>query len=157
MSSIAIKLTSLLIRTVAKPISTTIKAQVKEHEVFRKNCIRFAQYLHRTDVKLRMGLVGENKIKIRPLNDNKAIENGANFLSEFFIFSIAGSLIYYESYRTRKKSLDEKALVQDDISFLQDEIRNIQDQLVEIKKNLNLDLDKSVVIQDPAVTTKDQS
>lgn len=133
MSGIALKFTSLLIRTVAKPISTSLKAQAKEHEFFRRNCIRIAQLMHKTDLKLKMNLMGEKKIKIRPLNDNKAIENGANFLSEAFVFSVAGSLILFESYRSRKKSNLEKNNVQDDISLLQDEIVSLQNELELIK------------------------
>ncbi|CUM67731.1 uncharacterized protein PRCAT00005436001 [Priceomyces carsonii] len=132
MSGIALKLTSLLVRTVAKPIATTLKAQAKERELFRQTCIRIAQTLHLTDLKLRMRLLGEKRIKIRPLNDKKAIENGANFLSEFFIFSVAGSLIFYESYRSRKKAADQRDAVADDISTLQDEIEFIKKKLAAI-------------------------
>lgn len=83
-----------------------------------------------------MNLLGEKRIKIRPLNDNKAIEKGANFLSEFFIFSVAGSLIMYESYRSRKKTNLERTTVQDDIALLQDEIVNLQQGMDEMKEKL---------------------
>lgn len=137
MSGIALKLTSLLVRTVAKPIATTLKQQAKNHESFKNACIRIAQTMHQTDIRLRMSLLGEKKIKIRPLNDNKAIENGANFLSEFFIFSVAGSLIFYESYRSRKKASNEKDALFDDISTLQSEIEYIKQKLIE--NNFKLD------------------
>ncbi|CAK7913427.1 hypothetical protein CAAN1_20S01134 [[Candida] anglica] len=137
MSGIALKLTSLLVRTVAKPIATTLKAQAKDHDLFKNACIRIAQTVHSTDLRLRMKLLGESKIKIRPLNDKKAIENGANLLSEFFIFSVAGSLILYESYRSRKKAANERDAVADDISTLQDEIEYIKNKLREY--NLKLD------------------
>lgn len=137
MSGIALKFTSLLVRTVAKPIANTIKAQAKEHEKFKKVCINIAQTVHSTDLKLRMSLLGEKKIKIRPLNDKKAIENGANFISEFFIFSVAGSLIMYESYRSRKKAADQRDALADDISALQDEIEYIKKKLSEY--NLRFD------------------
>lgn len=129
MSGIALKLTSLLVRTVAKPIATTLKGHAKNHEFFRNGCIRIAQTIHLTDVRLRMRLLGEQKIKVRPLNDTKAIEQGANFLSELFIFSVAGGLIFYESYRSRKKAADEKESLADDISTLQDEIEYIKKKL----------------------------
>ncbi|KAK6464673.1 optic atrophy 3-like protein, partial [Scheffersomyces coipomensis] len=122
MSGIALKLTSLLVRTVAKPIATALKTQAKEHEFFKRACIGIAQTVHTTDLTLRMSLLGEKRIKIRPLNDTKAVENGANFLSEFFIFSVAGSLIFYESYRSRKKASDERDAIADDINVLQSEI-----------------------------------
>lgn len=137
MSGIALKLTSLLVKTVAKPIANTLKAQAKEHETFRNGCIFIAQTVHKTDLKLRMSLLGEKKIKIRPLNDAKAIDNGANFLSELFIFSVAGSLIFYESYRSRKKASDERESIADDISVLQSEIEYLKSKLREV--NIKLD------------------
>lgn len=137
MSGIALKLTSLLIRTVAKPIATGLKQQAKEHDKFRLACIRIAQTIHSTDLRLRMSLLGEKKIKIRPLNDNKAIDNGATFILEFFIFSVAGLLIFYEAYRSRKKALDERNALADDISTLQDEIVYIKNKLKE--HNIRLD------------------
>lgn len=138
MSGIALKFTSLLLRTIAKPISVTLKAQAKEHETFRKACIRVAQTVHSTDIKLRMKLLGENKIKIRPLNDKKAVESGANFLLEFFIFLVAGSLILYESNRSRIKSNTEKLNTKNDISELQDDIKEVKLLVEQLSKDLEL-------------------
>lgn len=126
-----------MVRTIAKPIGNAIKSQAKEHERFRKLCIKFAQSMHSTEIKLRMSLLGENKIRVKPLNDNKAIEQGATFISEFFIFSVAGSLILYESYRSRKKASNERDALADDITVLQSEIEYIKTKLGDI--NIKLD------------------
>ncbi|KAG7664339.1 uncharacterized protein J8A68_002121 [[Candida] subhashii] len=137
MSSIALKLTTLLVKTVAKPMANVIKQQAKEHERFRSICIKMAQSLHRNETRLRMSLLGEKKIKIRPLNDTKAIEQGATFISEFFIFSVAGSLIFYEAYRSRKKASTARESLADDISVLQSEIEYIKEKLGEL--NIKMD------------------
>lgn len=50
--------------------------------------------MHRTDVNLRMKLLGEQASKIRPLNDARAVENGANFLSEAFILYVYTVFFY---------------------------------------------------------------
>ncbi|KAI5306264.1 hypothetical protein KEM56_001640 [Ascosphaera pollenicola] len=67
--SVALKLSSLLIRTLSKPIAllthinpsnlsqNSIKAQAREHERFRRICISFAQGLHRIDMRMRLGLL----------------------------------------------------------------------------------------------------
>lgn len=138
MSAIALKVTSLLVRTVAKPIALTIKAQAKEHEAFRNACIRVAQTVHTTDVTLRMKLLGENKIKVRPLNDKKAVENGANFLLEAFIFLVATSLILYESYRSRVKSQNEKLTVKNDINELQGDLERMKELVDQLTASLDI-------------------
>lgn len=168
MSGITLKLASLIVRTLAKPIANRIKVQAREHEVFRRICVDFAQAVHRVDMRLRLGLlqdhaaierqiardakdaaakkvesqiptvkteaqtkaeetVGkkgaaeqmkqENKTsqpKIRPLGETKAIELGANFFSETFIFSVAVTLLIVERLysnereKARRNDLSEK-------------------------------------------------
>lgn len=115
-----------------------MKAQAKEHESFRKICVSLAQKMHSTDVKLRMGLLGSsNAAKVRPLNEKQAIENGATFLSEAFIFSVAGGLILFESWRQRQKELNRRENIADDIKTLQYEIDYLKRKLKEY--NVRLD------------------
>lgn len=136
--SLALKFTSLLVKTLAKPISNTIKANAKEHPQFRKLCISFAQKLHQTDVNVRLRLLNEKNIKVRPLNDAKAIQSGANFIAEAFVFSVAGSLVFFESWRSRRKEQKRQATIVDDIQVLQDEIEWLKAQLT-AKKVLDKD------------------
>lgn len=84
--SIAFKLSTLAIRTLAKPISVALKSQAKQHASFRKLCINVAQTTHRFDINMRMNLLGEKGLQhVRPLNESKAIDSGANFISETFL------------------------------------------------------------------------
>ncbi|EWC45266.1 hypothetical protein DRE_05993 [Drechslerella stenobrocha 248] len=203
MSTIAIKLTSLAIRTLAKPIANSIKQQAHEHPRFRTICISLAQAVHRTDMRIRLGLLrdssaiakaeeeeerrkaGEKEKEkgtresiakmaadalkgdksapttktsgsgpgssaptpppspssessshhlkthapkkrhatphIRPLSDTKAIERGANFISEAFLFSVAGGLILYEAVRSRKKEMNRRDVVAERLQNLEQE------------------------------------
>ncbi|KAK9473759.1 optic atrophy 3 protein-domain-containing protein [Dipodascopsis tothii] len=101
MSSVALKITSLAIRTLAKPIANSLKARAKASGPFRNTCIGVAQTLNKIDHKLRLGIMGEPRPgSVRPLNDTKAIDMGANVLSETFLFAVAGGLIIYESVRS---------------------------------------------------------
>lgn len=137
MSGIGIKLGALLLRQVSKPIANILKAQAIEHEFFKRACIWIAQRLHKTDVSLRMKLMGEKGAKVRPLNDKKAVENGANFLSETFIFSVAGGIVLFESWRQRQKELSRRETIADDIKTLQYEIDYLKNKLKEY--NVRLD------------------
>ncbi|KAI4245923.1 MAG: hypothetical protein LQ352_006481 [Teloschistes flavicans] len=57
MSGVVIKLGSLLIKTLSKPIANYIKGQAREHPRFRRICISAAQRVHRLDMRLRLGLL----------------------------------------------------------------------------------------------------
>lgn len=101
-------------------------------------CVSLAQRVHKTDVSLRMNLLGENgTAKVRPLNENKAIENGANFLSESFVFAVAGGIIIYEANRQRQKELNRREAVEDDIKTLQHEIEYLKKKLAEYHVRLD--------------------
>ena len=63
---------------------------------------------------------------IRPLNDTKALERGAQAVSEFFLFAVACALIFAESYRGSRKRKKQR-----------DETEDKVDQLVEIVKVLS--------------------
>lgn len=80
-----------------------------------------------------MRLMGKSTFKVRPLNEAKAIESGATFVAEGFIFSVAGGLILYESFRARRKELNRRETVADDIETLQDEIEWLKEKLVKRK------------------------
>jgi hypothetical protein len=45
----------------------------------------------------------KRKPKIRPLSEAKAIDSGANFISEGFLFSVGLGLIVFETARSRRK------------------------------------------------------
>lgn len=132
MSSLALKFLTLLVRTLAKPVAQAIKALAQRNEPFRKGCIAMAQFVHKADAHMRMKLLGEKKFKVRPLNDKKAIELGATFLLELFIFSVAFGLVVYETVRSRKKATTQREALADDIEVLQGEMNHIKKKLKEL-------------------------
>ncbi|MCJ1242854.1 hypothetical protein MMC30_000049 [Trapelia coarctata] len=179
MSSIALKITSLLIRTLSKPIANRIKAQAREHPQFRGVCVSIAQSIHRLDMRLRLGLLqdqaaidrqiareaaeaqakkakaeiptvkteaqtkadeaaalkekekgGEKakstsapKVRIRPLSEAKAIDSGATFISETFLFGVALSTIMFEAWRRRREEVSRRSDVSEKLQELEEKDR----------------------------------
>lgn len=126
-----VKIVSLAIRTLAKPISTKLKQQAQEHESFRNLCINIAQALHRNEMKMRVNLLGEGgtssssgggKPHIRPLSESKAIATGANFISEGFLFAVAVALILGEQYRGYRKNEKRRDAVADRLDSLEEAV-----------------------------------
>ncbi|KAL2009512.1 hypothetical protein VTN00DRAFT_5319 [Thermoascus crustaceus] len=189
--SITLKLSSLLIRTLSKPIANQIKAQAREHERFRRICVSFAQSLHRLDMRMRLGLLrdtaaaekraakraaeaeakkhqptvptvkteAETKAEeaaaakakeaameaakpappvphIRPLSEAKAIDSGANFISEAFLFMVAGGLIVFESWRSRRKETSRREDVEGRLVELEQSEKAARRALVALEKEL---------------------
>lgn len=143
--SLPLKLTSLFVRQLSKPLANTIKSNAKEHPKFRRFCIRFAQFKHRLDMNIRLKLLNEENIKIRPLNDAKAIQAGANFLSEGVVFSVAAGALLFETWRSRRKESKRRASIEDDIRVLQEELDWIKDKL---KEKTIIPKDQDFVVSD---------
>ncbi|OBZ88060.1 OPA3-like protein [Choanephora cucurbitarum] len=120
----AIKIGSLLVKTLAKPVANSIKTQAKQHPTFREFCISVAQ----------MKFLGYKTEKIRPLNDARAIESGANFLSEAFVFSVAASIIIAESWRSHTKDKNRRNYVDDALENLENENKCLLELLEETRQ-----------------------
>ncbi|KAL4803038.1 hypothetical protein BDV18DRAFT_146158 [Aspergillus unguis] len=184
--SLTLKLSSLAIRTLSKPIANQIKAQAREHERFRRICVSMAQGLHRLDMRLRLGTIRDNaaatrraaaeaearkhkpssptvkneaetkaeeeaiakakaaaseadkkppKPHIRPLSESKAIESGATFISEGFLFLVAGGLILFESWRSRRKENTRRDDVAARLNELEETIGVYREAFIALEKH----------------------
>ncbi|PWZ01501.1 OPA3-domain-containing protein [Testicularia cyperi] len=120
------KIATLAIRTLAKPIATQLKNQAAQHETFRNICIALAQRMHRTEMALRANLLPNGiQQKVRPLNDAKAIANGANAISEGFLFFVAAALILGETYRGSRKKANQRDRTEDALNQLTDQVEKL--------------------------------
>ncbi|KAJ2078179.1 hypothetical protein H4R24_004660 [Coemansia sp. RSA 988] len=114
------KIASLVFRTLSKPVANALKQQAKSHDIFRSICINVAQVAHRTEMNWKMHVLGYRKEKIRPLNDARAIDAGANFLGETFIFGVAVTLIFAEQIRSRNQERRRRDAVEDRLDNLEE-------------------------------------
>ncbi|KIW07560.1 uncharacterized protein PV09_01516 [Verruconis gallopava] len=67
--------------------------------------------------------------RIRPLSENKAIETGANFIAEAFLFLVAGGLILAESWRRDRKEKKQDAEVNDALLIAEREREEMKQKL----------------------------
>ncbi|KAL5115294.1 hypothetical protein ACEQ8H_006806 [Pleosporales sp. CAS-2024a] len=185
--SLTLKVTSLFVRTLAKPMANAIKRNAHEHQRFRKICVKFAQGLHRIDMRMRLGLLQDpavidrqikkemqaaeaarqkaatptvmteaemqadealtekereairkkaeerTKPRIRPLSEQKAIETGANFVAETFIFAVGIGVIVFEQWRQRRKARTARDDIRDHLEEMQNELKAVKAELEAIK------------------------
>ncbi|CAE6452105.1 unnamed protein product [Rhizoctonia solani] len=125
----SVKLATLVIRTLAKPISARIKHQAEQHDSFKQICITWAQWAHRTEVGLRINLLGESAKHIKPLSETRAIQNGANGLAEAFLFTVGASLILAEAWRSNRSQARRRDSVDDQLEDLQNEVRDLKSRI----------------------------
>lgn len=99
---------------------------------FTQVCIALAQSMHRTEARLRQNLLPASEhYKIRPLNDAKAIANGANAISEGFLFLVAISIIIGETYRGSRNRANERDGFRDEINQLREQLEKMSQHVQE--------------------------
>ncbi len=82
--------------------------------------------MHRTEMALRTNLLPNGvQQKVRPLNDAKAIANGANAISEGFLFFVAAALILGETYRGSRKKAEQRDRTEDALNQLSDHVQRM--------------------------------
>ncbi|GAA5829783.1 hypothetical protein JCM5353_002230 [Sporobolomyces roseus] len=131
----SLKIGSLLLRTLSKPIANKIKQRAKDHEGFKTRTVWLAQLMHRTEMNLRVSLLGESPKHIRPLSEARAIESGANFLSEGFLFTVAATIIIGETYRSSLKESKRRDQVRESLITHEMEIEELRERLKDVESN----------------------
>lgn len=66
------------------------------------------------------------KVVIRPLSEGKAIELGANFFSEAFIFAVAAGLLVWDSWRSRAKESARRDDVAERLDQLEEAVHQLE-------------------------------
>ncbi len=76
------------------------------------------------------------KARIRPLSEAKAIDSGANFISEAFLFFVGASVILFESWRSRRKETTRRLDVAEKLSELEESEKVSRRALLELEKEI---------------------
>ncbi|KAL9714641.1 hypothetical protein Ac2012v2_001300 [Leucoagaricus gongylophorus] len=111
------------------------------HEYFRTVCIDLAQFLHRTEIRLRTNILGEPARHIRPLSESRAVENGANFLAEGFLFTVAASIIIGEQWRSSRSQSKRRDTVDDQLQELSSEVLELRERTGGLEKRWNSEIE----------------
>lgn len=76
------------------------------------------------------------KPKIKPLSETKAIETGANFISETFLFGVAAGLIMFESWRSGRKERNRRDQVAEQLGDLEEENKAARQALIQLEREV---------------------
>ncbi|KAI3913127.1 hypothetical protein MKW98_007143 [Papaver atlanticum] len=98
-----VKLGSLVLRTICKPIASRLKVAAGKHPRFRRYIINVAQTNHRFTTTVQRQIYGHaTDVAIRPLNEEKAVQAAADLLGELFVVSVSGTAIIFEVQRNAR-------------------------------------------------------
>lgn len=75
--------------------------------------------------------------RIRPLSEAKAIDSGANFIAETFLFIVAGGLILLEAWRRDRKDKKQDADVNQKLEEAEKEREEMKVQMALLKEEID--------------------
>jgi optic atrophy 3 protein len=137
-----VKAFALVLKTISKPMSKSLKSFIVSQPELKKRCISLAQKInvmysfivleapipkstaqagnvasgssHATGVNIvsrgrqRSGSSSSSQPRIVPLTDEQALTNGAELVSEIFLFSVAGALVWWEAEKSNEREEKKK-------------------------------------------------
>lgn len=139
-----LKLAGLLVKTIAKPVATRLKVEARKHPTFSRICIKVGELSHQVTSRMNVIASGYKILGVNPLPEEEALSRGVNFLSESFVFTVAGTIIIVEYSRSETKNalkaqkaaeeesrfrqyLDDKfAALSADLHFLRDRVEKLE-------------------------------
>ncbi|CAL9749435.1 OPA3-like protein isoform X1 [Musa acuminata AAA Group] len=133
-----VKLGSLVLRTLSKPIASRLKQQTGNYPKFREYIIGLAQANHRFTTTIQRRLYGQaTDVKIRPLNEEKAVQAAADLIGELFVFSVAGAAIIFEVQRSARSEARKEESRRQELEAMKQKEQEVAKELELLKVKLD--------------------
>ncbi|KAK4347196.1 hypothetical protein RND71_033535 [Anisodus tanguticus] len=101
-----LKLGTLALKTLSKPIGSRLKQQARLHPNFRNFIVSIAQENHRLTTTMQRKLYGHaTDVEIRPLDEEKAVEAAVDLLGE-----VAVAALFFEYQRSSRSEAKKEEL-----------------------------------------------
>mmetsp|Transcript_37125 Transcript_37125/g.77731 ORF Transcript_37125/g.77731 Transcript_37125/m.77731 type:complete len:215 (-) Transcript_37125:126-770(-) len=132
------KLASLLIKTLAKPVSKQVRRHCVKQPITRNALIWVGQATNRMTTRMTMWSSGYKVRSIAKLEEEAALSQGADILSETFLFTVSGGIVVYEynksSAKEKKKEAARLQVIRDDAERLQRKLVSLDKRLVALEE-----------------------
>ncbi|KAJ4703557.1 Optic atrophy 3 protein (OPA3) [Melia azedarach] len=106
-----LKLGTLALKTLSKPVAAKLKQQAAIHPRFRQFIISMAQANHRITTRMQRRIYSHaTDAEIRPLNEEKAVQDAVDLIGEIFIFTVGGAAVIFEVQRSANKEAKKEEI-----------------------------------------------
>ncbi|KAJ8501086.1 hypothetical protein OPV22_011638 [Ensete ventricosum] len=133
-----VKLGTLVLKTVCKPIASRLKKEAGLHPKFRRVIVNFAQANHRITTNIQRRIYGHStNVEIRPLDEEKAVQAASDLIGEFFVFSVAGVALIFEVQRSARSEARKEEIRRQEIESMKQKEEDLMRDLEQLKQKLN--------------------
>lgn len=132
-----LKLGTLALKTLSKPIAGRIKAEAGRHPKFRNYIISMAQANHRITTQMQRRIYGHaTDVEIRPLNEEKAVQAAVDLLGEIFVFSVAVAALAFEVQRSARSEAKKEELRRQEMQAMRQRDEDLAREVELLKSKL---------------------
>ncbi|KAK4858635.1 hypothetical protein QYF36_019730 [Acer negundo] len=121
-----LKLGTLALKTLSKPLAAKLKQQASIHPRFRQFIVNIAQLNHRVTTRMQRRIHSHaTDVEIRPLNEEKAVQAAVDLIGEIFIFTVAGAAVIFEVHRSSRSEARKEEIRKKDLEELRERDDNL--------------------------------
>ncbi|KAL6330153.1 hypothetical protein AAG906_040073 [Vitis piasezkii] len=132
-----VKLGTLALKTMCKPIAARLKKDAGLHPKFRQFIINIAQANHRFTTTMQRRIYGHaTNVEIRPLNEEKAVQAAADLVGELFVFTVAGAAVIFEVQRSSRSEARKEELRKQELQALKQRDEDLAREVEQLKHKL---------------------
>ncbi|GMG98554.1 hypothetical protein Nepgr_000394 [Nepenthes gracilis] len=132
-----VKLGTLALRTICKPIANRLKKEAGLHPKFRHVIVNIAQANHRFTTQIQRRIYGHRTdIEIHPLNEEKAVQAAADLLGELFVFTVAGAAVIFEVQRSAKSEARKEEMRRRELEAIKQRDEDLSKEVEVLKQKL---------------------
>jgi len=144
------KLASLLIKTLAKPMSKKIKVECSNYIITQNALVNIGQTTNAVTARMKIWSEGYAVRSIKPLEREAAVTQGAEFVGEAFIFLVAGGIVLWEYNKKAEEDTAKK-------NKATEERRCLDERICALEKSLETIIERSAKdsLRNPAEPPQD--
>ncbi|KAG4982284.1 hypothetical protein AAZX31_10G064500 [Glycine max] len=132
-----LKLGTLAVKTLSKPVASRLKQQAALHPRFRELIVRMAQSNHQITTKMQRRIYGHaTDVEIRPLNEEKAVQAAVDLIGELFVFSVAGVLLIFEVQRSARSEARKEEQRKQELQDVKQKNENLAEEVELLKHRI---------------------
>ncbi|KAI7756858.1 hypothetical protein M8C21_025043 [Ambrosia artemisiifolia] len=132
------KLGTLAVRTLSKPIANWLKKEAAVNPKFRTSIIGIAQANHWLTTTIQRRTYGRaTNVEIRPLNEERAVQVAGDLIGELFVFTVAGAVIIFEVHRSARSEAKKEEIRKQEIQVMKQTDEDLVKQVELLKRKLN--------------------
>ncbi|GAA0152195.1 hypothetical protein LIER_10736 [Lithospermum erythrorhizon] len=132
-----LKLGTLALKTLSKPIAARLKSEAGKHPKFRNFIISIAQSNHRITTRMQRRIYSHaTDVEIRPLNEEKAVQAAVDLLGELFVFSVGVTALIFEVQRSARSEAKKEEVRRQELEALRQRNEELAKEVELLKQKL---------------------